>query len=118
MRDGTVTVGHRLVVQKEVLHDVRFVAKAQNEVPMSILAVILHDVPKDRLMADRYHRLRNALGILAYPRSKSSTEQNNLHGAKSFRLKTSTSRIIITILQPQFEARRRLRRFRSLTSTA
>ena len=69
-------------------------------------------------MADRYHRLRNALGILAYPRTKSSTEQNNLHGAKSFGLKTSTSGIIITILQPQFEMGRYVRRFRSLNSMA
>jgi len=53
MRDCAVTVCRLLVVQKVILHDVGFVAKAKNKVPMPILAVILHDVPEDGLMADR-----------------------------------------------------------------
>ena len=52
-------------------------------------------------MADRYHRLRNALGILAYPRTQSSTEQNNLHGPKSRGSTTFTLGIKSNILQPQ-----------------
>jgi hypothetical protein len=52
--------------ERGYLQDVRFVTKAENKVPVPILAVILHDVPKDGLMADRYHWFRKALGILTY----------------------------------------------------
>src|SRR5262249_30033756 len=83
-----------------ILHDVRLVTKAQNKIPMPILAVILHDVPEDWLMADRYHRLRNILRILANPRTKSSTKQNNLHAVISPGPITPTFGIGTTILQP------------------
>ena len=72
-----------LVVQEVVLDDVRLVTEAQDKIPMPILAVILHDVPQDRLVADRYHRLRNALGIFANAGAKPTAEQDDFHGAVS-----------------------------------
>ena len=46
---------------------------------MAVIAVILHNVPQDRLMSDRNHRLWNILGILPDPGSKPAAEQYNLH---------------------------------------
>ena len=60
-RDDAVGIGLRLVVQEEFLDDVCLVAKAQDEVLVPELAVVVHQVPEDRLVADRDHRLRDAL---------------------------------------------------------
>ena len=46
---------------------------------MPILAVILHDMPQDRLVPDRYHRLRDALGVFANAGAQSTAEQDNFH---------------------------------------
>src|ERR1700687_574291 len=67
---------------------------------MPVLAVILHHMPKDGLMANGYHRLRDALGILTYPRAKSATEQNNLHGPKSRSALRTTLGIDVAIVHP------------------
>ena len=85
-RNDAVAVCRLLVVQEVVLDDVRLVAEAQNEILMPVLAVVLHDVPQDRLMADRDHRLRNALRIFADARTEPATEQDNLHDASSSRI--------------------------------
>jgi len=52
------------------------------------------------LMADRYHRLRNALGMLPYPSPKSSTEQYDFHGSTSFGCTTSGMDIPIQLRSP------------------
>ena len=77
--DDAVGVDLRLVVQEEVLDDVRLVAEAEHEILVPVLAVVLHHVPQDRLMADRDHRLRDALGVLADAGAKPAAEQNDLH---------------------------------------
>src|SRR5262245_43867934 len=59
--DDAVAARGLLVVQEVVLDDVRLVSKAENEISMAILAVILHDMPQDRLMRDRPHPLGNTL---------------------------------------------------------
>jgi len=50
-RDDAVGVGLRLVVQEVFFDDVRLVAKAQDEVLVAELAVVMHQVPEDRLVA-------------------------------------------------------------------
>ena len=77
--DDAVGVDVRPVVEEELLDDVRLVAKAQDEILVPVLAVIVHQVPEDRLIADRDHRLGNALGIIADARAETSAEQNCLH---------------------------------------
>ena len=69
----------RLVVEEELLDDVRLVAEAQHEIAVAVLAVVVHHVPQDRLMADRDHGLRDVLGVLADAGAKAAAEQNNLH---------------------------------------
>ena len=84
LRDRAVAVGDLTIVQKVILHNVRLVAEAQDEIPMTILAVVLHDVPKDGLMPDRDHRLGDTFGIFANPRTQPATEQYDLHGLRPF----------------------------------
>ena len=78
-RDDAVGVGLRLVVQEEFLDDVCLVAKAQDEVLVAELAVVVHQMPQDRLVADRNHRLGNALGHVSDARAETAAEQNCFH---------------------------------------
>ena len=96
IRNRTVAVCGLLVVQEVILDDVRPVSKTKNEILMAVLAIVLHDVPQDGLLADRHHWFRNGVGILTDTGAKPAAEQNNFHGPI-----TSTLGIGITILQPQ-----------------
>ena len=101
IRNDAVIAGRLIVVQKIVLDDVRLVAEAQDEILMAVLAVVLHDVPQDRLVADRHHRLWNVLRIIADARAEPAAEQDNLHDASSRGSITSTVGIGTMNLQPQ-----------------
>src|SRR6476619_271954 len=70
----------RPVVQEELLDDVRLVAEAEHEIAMPVFAVVMHQVPEDRLVADRDHRLRDVFRIIANSGAEASAEQNCLHG--------------------------------------
>jgi len=78
-RDDAVGVGLRLVVQEVFFDDVRLVAKAQNEVLVAESAVVVHQVPEDRLVTDRNHRLRDAFGHVPNARAETAAEQNCFH---------------------------------------
>ena len=43
---------------------------------MAELAVVVHQVPKDRLVADRNHRLRDVFGYVPDARAETAAEQN------------------------------------------
>ena len=53
--------------------------EAQDEVLVAEVRVVLHDVPKDRPVADRHHRLGDVVGMFPEPHAHSSTKQDNLH---------------------------------------
>ena len=46
---------------------------------MPVLAVVLHHVPQNGLVADRDHRLGDALGVLANARAQSAAKQDDFH---------------------------------------
>ena len=69
----------RLIVEEEFLDDVGLVAETQDEILVPVLAVIAHQVPDDRLAADRDHRLGNVFGIVADPGAETSAEQDCFH---------------------------------------
>jgi hypothetical protein len=63
-------VGVRILVLEEpLLHDLRPIAEAQDEVLVSPRGVPVHDVPENRLAPDRNHWLRDALGRFAHAHS-------------------------------------------------
>src|SRR6266567_813445 len=76
------------VVQEIVLDHAGLVTKAENEIAMAVVAVVLHDVPQDRLCTDRHHRLGDAFRVLADPRSKAAAKENNLHAATLWQMRT------------------------------
>src|SRR5215472_5097858 len=78
LRDHTVRVALRPVVQKELLDDVRLIAKAQDEVLVAVLTVVVHQMPQDRAVADGDHRLGDTLGEIPDPGPKTSAEQYGL----------------------------------------
>ena len=65
--------------QEEILDDVRLVAEAKHKVFVAILAIIIHEVPQYRPVADRNHRLRNALGVISNPSAKTAAKQDHFH---------------------------------------
>ena len=78
--DDAIGIDVRPVVEEELLDDVGLVAEAEHEILVPVLAVITHQMPEDRLAADRDHRLRDVLGIIADTRAETSAEQNCFHG--------------------------------------
>ncbi len=73
-------VEQRLVVAEEVLLDhVSLVPEAEDEVVVPPGRVVPHDVPEDRPVADRDHRLRRPLGLLAHADAEPPAEEHDLH---------------------------------------
>ena len=92
-------VGERLVVVEEVLLDaLALVAEAEDEVVVAPRRVVLHDVPEDRPVADRDHRLRDPLRLLAHPHAETAAEDDDLH-------RYATSRAIRSPTQAQLAIR-------------
>jgi hypothetical protein len=77
--DDAVAIGLGFVVEEEVLNRVGFVTEAEHEILVTVLAVIIHHMPEDRLVADRDHRFWDALGILTDARAQATAEKNDFH---------------------------------------
>ena len=45
---------------------------------MTIVAVILHDMPQDRLWADRHHGFRDIFGVFSDSRSETASKTTQL----------------------------------------
>ena len=101
IRNNAIITGRLIVAQKIIFDDIRLIAETEDEIPMAVLAVVLHDVPQDRLVADGDHRLWNILRVVADARAKPTTEQHNLHDASSRGSITSILGIGTMNLQPQ-----------------
>src|SRR5206468_3309460 len=55
-------------------------AQAQHEVLDAVHRIALHDVPQDRTLPDRHHRLGLELRLLAQTRALSAAQDDRLHG--------------------------------------
>ena len=51
-----------------------------------VIPIVLHHMPQDWLLADRYHRLGNALGKLTNAGAQSAAEKNDFHGLQFLRI--------------------------------
>ena len=67
------------VIAEVVPHDVAEPPEADHEVADAMGGVDLHDVPEDRLVADRDHGLRAAAGLLPQPCALATGEDDCLH---------------------------------------
>src|SRR5262249_11728612 len=76
--EGEREVGHvRPVVQEELLDLPALVAEAEDEAPVPVVAVQLHDVPEDRPSTDVHHGLRQPLAHLADAGALSAAKDDN-----------------------------------------
>ena len=68
-------VGEAFVVREKVPFDgICLVAEAEDEVVMSIVGVILHNMPQDRAVTYWHHRLGQGLGVLAHPHAEATAK--------------------------------------------
>src|SRR5579863_769375 len=95
-RNHAIAAFRDLVIQEVILDNVSLVSKTQDKIMMAILAIILHDMPQDRIITDRNHWFRNALRIIANSRAQSATKQNNLHDFDSLGSAGATLGIVTT----------------------
>ena len=76
--DGEVA-GQARVVGEPPLDVVALVAERDDEVVEPEVAVVLHDVPEDRVAADLDHRLGPELGLLGEPGAQPAGQDAHLH---------------------------------------
>ena len=65
---------HRGVIEEIGFDHFSLVAKTENEGFKAVMGIASHDMPKDRMVPDRHHRLRSQLGFLAQPRAEAAAE--------------------------------------------
>src|SRR5690606_21620746 len=100
-RDDAIGEGMRAIVEEEVLDDIGLIAEAEDKIRMAVVAVPLHHVSQDRLVAERYHGLRNGFGIFSDTGSKTTAEENDLHDAISLGSIIVTVGMAMTNFAPQ-----------------
>ncbi len=90
-----------LVVEEVVLDDVALVAEAEDEVRVPVVGVVLHEVPQHRAGADRDHRLRDLVGVVAHPQPLAAAEQHDLQTRRGAHSTTSSVGMWTTNRPPQ-----------------
>ena len=98
LREHEVVAQRLVVVEEEVLDRLGAMAQADDEVLVPEVGVVLHDVPQDRPVPDRDHRLRDAAGAVAHPQAEPAAEEHHLHAI------TSSAGIAMTKRPPQSRA--------------
>ena len=78
--DGEV-FGKDIVMQEKIFDDMPFISQAEDKVLMPPVAVMPHNVPKNRFVPQLDHGLGDILGHIADPRASSATENYRLHHA-------------------------------------
>src|SRR5262249_16718786 len=79
MRDHAVRIQFRPAIEEEFLNGVGFVAEAQNKVLVPLHTVKIHEMPKNWLVADRDHRLRDVVTVVPDAGSQAAAEENHFH---------------------------------------
>ncbi len=68
-----------MVVHEVILDDIGLVSQAKNKILVSKMGVILHHVPQNGAVPDRYHGFWNLLRVLAQPHPLPAAKQDNFH---------------------------------------
>ena len=72
-------LGVCFLIQEEVLDDMSLVAKAQDEILVTITGVELHDVPHNREAPDWDHRFGYMFRNITYACAVTTAQNNNFH---------------------------------------
>src|SRR5690606_18645986 len=78
-REDEVVRDALLVVQEVLLDEVAPISQAEDEVLVPEVGVVLHEMPDDRAVTERDHRLGHVLGVVAEPHAQTPAEQDDLH---------------------------------------
>ncbi len=79
LRQGEI-VRQALAVVQEILTDhVATVAQTEDEILVSEVRIVAHQVPNDRTHSDVHERLGHRIGMLAQARAESTAKQNHFH---------------------------------------
>jgi hypothetical protein len=70
---------HPEVITEIIFDDVPFIAEAEDELLEPEGGIRLHDVPQNRPVADREHRLGPKLGFFPEPGAFPATQNNDFH---------------------------------------
>src|SRR5262249_2777747 len=100
-RYNAVRKGGVLPVQKEFPYRIRLVAEAEHKIPVTMVAVVIHDMPQNWLLTDRNHRFWNPFRILANSCAEAAAEQYDLHRALHRRQTTSAGGLEIGNRHPR-----------------
>src|SRR5713226_8679928 len=68
-----------LVIDEVLFDEISAVPQAQNELCMSEMRVVFHEVPDDRPEADVDHRFGYAIRILPQPRAEAAAKEYDFH---------------------------------------
>src|SRR3569623_22372 len=68
-----------VVIEKKFLDNVTLVTKTDNEFVNPMMAVNLHDMPKQRPPSHLHHRLRYCVGLYRNAGAEPSSKDNGLH---------------------------------------
>src|SRR6266403_921958 len=71
------------VVEEVLLDDVSTIPEAEDEVGVTIVSVVLHQVPEDRPMSDLHHWLRNIVTCLSQTHTETTAKDDDLHAPTS-----------------------------------
>ena len=81
--EGEVRPG-KMMVEKPAFDGPAFVTQANDEVCEAVVGVGLHDVPENRPVANRDHRLGNVVGDVSNARPHTATQNYDLHAPGPF----------------------------------
>jgi hypothetical protein len=67
------------IIAKEILNHIATISKAQNKIIVAEVGIVLHNVPKDWLPADRDHGLRAIFCFFPEPRTLTTAQYDDFH---------------------------------------
>src|SRR3989442_3384358 len=67
------------VLEKEVFDGISAITEAQDELLVSEVSIVLHEVPENRPVADGHHWLRHTFGVIPEAGAKAPAEEDDLH---------------------------------------
>src|SRR6185436_6272407 len=68
-----------MVIPEKFLNGLALIAQAKNEFFVTEAGVGFHDVPENRPLADRHHRLGAKFSLFTQARAQATTKNHNFH---------------------------------------
>src|SRR3989442_1423110 len=79
VQEREVVRGALAVLEKVVFDDISAITEAQDELLVSEVGIVLHEVPENRPVADGHHWLRHSFGVFPDAGAEAPAEEYDLH---------------------------------------